>query len=232
MKVCIVQKQQCKNAIENIKQVLELTPKAIEEGAELICFQEWFLGTNPPDKIPNRFTNMLSDIAKNSNVMIVTGNFRIQVDDIGIKFIQVSCVIDQNGEMSLVQQKKNLYKGEEPWYVSGTEFNCCDTEFGRLVVTSGADCIDKEIHNQIKEYKPSIWIAQANAHVVNMKEDNYDMLLKLMKEKSSEYSCTIIVPMMLGTFYGAKYGGKSYIVKEGQIIASTEGDPDFLMCEI
>ncbi|MDR1466884.1 MAG: hypothetical protein LBI55_00450 [Oscillospiraceae bacterium] len=232
MKVCIIQKQQSKTPANNIRSALEQLPKAIEKGADLICFQEWFLGTNPPDKIPNKFTQMLSKFAIENGVTIATGNMRIQIDDIGKKFIQLTCLIDKNGEIIIKQQKNNLYKGEMPWYVGGNKLESCSVGSDVFVVTSGFDSVNEKIYSKIKDKKPSIWIAQANEFAFDAKISMYDKLIDMMKKRSKELSCTIVVPMILGNFYGANYTGKSFVAKNGDVVSKIDDLPNLLICEV
>lgn len=232
MKLCIVQKTHMKNTRENIKKVIELVPEAIKQGADIICFSEWFLGTNPPDQIPNKFTQILSEYAQKDQKIIITGNFRIQIDAVGKKFKQVSIAIDKQGEIAFVQQKNNLYKGEKPWFVSGEEVTGYNMEFGNLAVTSGLDSIDEAVYSKIKEIKPDLWVAQANEHVYDPKIPMYDKLVDLVKKRSEELSCIIAVPMILGGFYGCNYYGKSFIVKNGEVVAGMDDKDGFLFYDI
>jgi predicted amidohydrolase len=233
VKVCIIQKEQKKNTVNNIKEAISLLPVSMEKtDVDLICFQEWFLGTNPPDKIPNKFTNMLSDFAKKNNVFIATGNMRIQIDNVGKKFIQKSCLIDRNGEIIIQQQKNHLYKGEIPWYESGKGVEFATLDNYKVAITSGFDSVEEDIYKVIKENNPDIWIAQSNEFIFDAKISMYDKLVNLMKERSQELNCPIIVPMILGKFYGANYTGKSFVVKDGEIIAQIGNSPAQLYCEV
>lgn len=232
MKICIVQKKNFKNPKKNIDRVIELVPKAIEAGGDIICFSEWFLGTNPADKIPNKFTDKLSEYAQKYNKIIVTGNFRIQVDSVGRKFVQVSCIINQQGEIIFQQKKINLYKGEKPWFLPGSKLEYCNAEIGNIVVTSGLDSINDDIYDEIKKIKPSIWIAQANEEVMEPKVDRYEELRNLIKRRSSELGCLVICPMMLGNFYGSEYKGRSYIVENGNVVKELDNNDGFLLYDI
>ncbi len=232
MKLCIVQNTHMKNARENISKTIQIIPEAIKQGADMICFSEWFLGTNPPDQIPNKFTQILSDYAKKDGKVIVTGNFRIQIDAIGKKFKQVSIVIDKKGEIVLVQQKVNLYKGEKPWFVSGNKVSGWSMENGNIAVTSGLDSIDEAVYSDIKEIKPYLWLAQANEHVFDPNIPMYEQLVEIVKKRSIELSCIIAVPMILGGFYGCNYHGKSFIVKNGEVVASMDDKEGLLFYDV
>jgi len=233
MKVCIIQKEQKKNSVNNIKDVINLLPVCLKQNeVDLICFQEWFLGTNPPDKIPNKFTNMLSDYAKSNNVSIATGNMRIQIDDIGKTFIQKSCLIDRRGEIIIQQQKNHLYKGELPWYESGKGIKFATLDNLKVALTSGLDSVEEDIYKVIKENSPNIWIAQSNEFIFDAKNSMFIKLVSLMKERSKALGCSIIVPMILGKFYGTNYTGKSFMVKDGEVIAQIDDTPAQLYCEV
>lgn len=232
MKVCIVQKRQAKSPAKNIREVFELLPMAADAGAELIAFQEWFLGTNPPDRIPNKFTNLLSDFAREQNVILVTGNMRIQLDKAGKQFIQVTCVIDPSGEIVLCQYKNHLYRGEQAWYRSGTETVGIQMGDLRVIATSGIDSVDAGVFGRVQSFQPSIWVAQANEHVYDAHTSNYEDVIELMKERSLQLNCPIVVPMMLGRFYGADYTGRSFAVANGQIVESATTDPQLLLVDL
>ncbi|KOY65400.1 carbon-nitrogen hydrolase family protein [Clostridium sporogenes] len=233
MNLCIVQKEHLKTPRANIKKVLEIIPKVIDKGADVICFSEWFLGTNPPDQVPNKFTNMLSEYAKNNNISIITGNFRIQIDDVGKKFIQMSLVINNKGEIILKQGKINLYKAEKHWFIPGEDINYCELSgLGKVVVTSGLDSTDIEVYNKVKELKPSIWVAQANEFLFNNDEVGYDKLVDIYKERSLEMNCTIVVPMILGSMFGAKYEGRSFIIKNGELVSTAGKEEELLFYDI
>jgi predicted amidohydrolase len=221
-----------KSASDNIKKVIALIPEAIGQGGEIICFNEWFLGTNPPDKIPNKFTDVLSQFAKKNNITIITGNFRIQIDAVGKKFVQVSCIIDKSGEIVLKQQKINLYKGEKAWFVPGKEVDCCNIDIGRVMVTSGFDSVDDKVYNEVQNIKPNIWVAQANEHLFSVNEDSYQTLTDIMVKRSKNLSCTIVVPMILGNFYGSNYKGRSFIAKNGAIVVRSDSSEGFAFYDI
>ena len=233
MKICIIQKQQSKTPANNIKSVLEYLAKTSKLNVDLVCFQEWFLGTNPPDKIPNKFTQMLSDFAIKNKVMIATGNMRVQIDKIGKKFIQLSCLIDKNGEIVIKQQKNNLYKGELPWYEGASnQLESYSDDSNVFIVTSGFDSVNENIYSKIKEKRPNIWVAQANEFVFDANVGMYDKLVNIINKRSQELSCTIIVPMILGNFYGANYSGRSFVSNKGTVLSEIGSLPDILVCEV
>lgn len=232
MKACLIQKRQAKTPAHNIRDALDCLHRAVQTGAGLVAFQEWFLGTNPPDQIPNKFTNMIADVARQSQTIVVTGNMRIQLDQAGRQFIQVTCVFDGHGNLVLSQYKNRLYKGERAWYREGDETLAGTVDGIPIVATSGIDSVDPDIYDRVCALAPKIWVAQANEHVYDAHTSDYERVIELMKERSSQLNCAILVPMMLGHFYGAQYTGRSFAVARGELLDSASAEPELLVVDI
>ena len=60
----------------------------------------------------------------------------------------------------------------------------------------------------------------------------YDKLVNIINKRSQELSCTIIVPMILGNFYGANYSGRSFVSNKGTVLSEIGSLPDILVCEV
>ena len=61
---------------------------------------------------------------------------------------------------------------------------------------------------------------------------DYERVIELMKERSSQLNCAILVPMMLGHFYGAQYTGRSFAVARGELLDSASAEPELLVVDI
>jgi hypothetical protein len=59
----------------------------------------------------------------------------------------------------------------------------------------------------------------------DMNVDQRDQLVDLYKKRSEETGCVIIVPMILGKIYGGNYNGKSFAIKNGNLIYETDNKP-------
>lgn len=138
-----------------LTRAVECIRQAASRGAEIVVFPEWFLGLNPVEVIPNRFTDSLSIMARELGLMIITGSLRV-LDNESIKKQQKGLVIEQDGTIVGTQAKIIFQPTERPWFEPGSGISVIHTRFGRLVILLGLDALDGDLWDNARSYQPDM----------------------------------------------------------------------------
>lgn len=204
----------------------ESVRQAASRGADIVVFPEWFLGLNPVEVIPNRFTENLSLLARELGIMIITGSLRV-LDNETIKKQQKGLIIDQDGTIVGTQTKMTFQPTERPWFEPGVGISVIHTRFGRLVILLGLDAVDDVLWDATRGFQPDIVVMATSPK--NITERN--LLQDLAISHSLEMQNTIIVAPFLGHFAGQNYIGGAAIAQQGRLVSMAGDEPTLLMAE-
>ncbi len=204
----------------------ESVRQAASRGADIVVFPEWFLGLNPVEVIPNRFTESLSLLARELGIMIITGSLRV-LDNETIKKQQKGLVIDQDGTIVGTQTKMTFQPTERPWFEPGTGISAIHTRFGRLVILLGLDALDPTLWESTRSLQPDIVVMATSPHTVAERNALQDLAIN----HSLNMQNTIIVAPFLGRFAGQNYIGGAVIAQQGRLVSMAGDDPTLLTAE-
>lgn len=174
---------------------------ASQKGCNIIVFHEWFLGINPVGEVPNKVTESLCQIAKDNNIMVVTGGIRY--NDKEGKILVGSFVIDCTGEIISVQNKINLYENEKKWIQSYGNISTIKTSLGNILILSGLDGLDKDyVYNSLENISDTIDLVIFQCTEFDTQGANNIKILA--SEVSKQKGCTAVVAGIRGFFYEQK----------------------------
>ncbi|MCL5012388.1 MAG: amidohydrolase family protein [Firmicutes bacterium] len=200
--------------------------QAASRGADIVVFPEWFLGLNPVEVIPNRFTDTLSLMARELGLMIVTGSLRV-LDNETIKKQQKGLVIDQDGTIVGTQTKMTFQPTERPWFEPGPGISAIHTRFGRLIILLGLDALDRALWDSARGFQPDIVVMATSPRNVAEQNELQDLAIN----HSLDIQGTVLVAPFLGRFSGQNYIGGAVIAHQGRLVSMAGEDPTLLMAE-
>lgn len=209
-----------------LNRVLTQMRQAASHGVDIIVFPEWFMGLNPVEVIPNRLTDRIGTLAKELNLMVITGSLRVLDNDSGKKQ-QRGIVIERDGTLVGSQAKIGFVPTERPWFEPGTGITPITTSWGKLVILLGLDAVDSGHWNATLAARPSLVVMAASARTVEERHH----LQELTVTRSLELDGTVILTPLLGRFGGAQYVGGAVIAHQGRIIASAEETETLVMAQ-
>lgn len=212
---------------ENINKTTYQAREAAKSGCDAIVFHEWFLGINPVSTIPNKVTDRLASIAKDNNIMIITGTIRY-MDDNGLMRVG-SIIFDQEGKIVDIQSKVNLYNDEKKWLSAGDKLKLIHTNIGNIVVCSGIDGMDNEfILSSIKDYSENIELVVLQS--TGIKNEEVELIRENAIEISKKYNCTVVIAGISGRFYEKECLGESIFIQNGIFKYRAESENELLLC--
>lgn len=209
-----------------LTRAVECIRQAASRGAEIVVFPEWFLGLNPVEVIPNRFTDSLSIMARELGLMIITGSLRV-LDNESIKKQQKGLVIEQDGTIVGTQAKIIFQPTERPWFEPGSGISVIHTRFGRLVILLGLDALDGDLWDNARSYQPDMVVMATSPR--NVAERN--QLQELAVSHSLDIQGTVVVSPLLGRFAGQNYIGGAVISHKGRLLSMAGEEPTLLLTE-
>lgn len=209
-----------------LQRVLSHMRQAASRGADIIVFPEWFLGLNPVEIVPNRLTDKIGALAKELNLMVITGSLRVLDNDTGKKQ-QRGLIIERDGTLVGSQAKMGFLPTERPWFEPGAGIVPIATSWGKLVILLGLDAIDPGLWNATLAARPSLAILACSAKTAQERQH----LQELAVTRSLELDGTVILTPLLGRFGGAQYVGGTVIAHHGRIISSAEDDETLVMAQ-
>ncbi len=200
--------------------------QAASHGVDIIVFPEWFMGLNPVEIVPNRYTEKIGRLAKELNLVVICGSLRVLDSDTGKKQ-QRGLVIERDGTIIGSQAKILFQPTERPWFEPGTNVAPIATSWGRVVILLGLDATDANIWAEAANLRPDLVVMAASAR--SAPERN--QLQELSVTRSLEVGATVILSPLLGRFGGLSYNGGAVIAHRGRIISSAEEAEILLMAQ-
>jgi len=228
LKIALPQYVQPNLSSDELGYVDEFIRLAVDEGAGLICFGEWFLGVEPLDY--GSVVTKLRGLAAEARIAMVTGNIPCLVRG---KLAQGSLVISPEGSIALEQRKLIPYRMEAANFLAGEELVAAKLPFGTLVVLNGLDAISHSFLPPMKLLRPNFLVMQMNPSSALEAE-----ALKELALARSSGDCQVAVLPSLFDPYGGDFQGGGFVACEGEVIAEgmegerlviAEIDPDALL---
>ncbi|KOY65410.1 amidohydrolase family protein [Clostridium sporogenes] len=226
MKIAVSNFEHSKMFQANLNKASSQAKIAANKGCDIMIFHEWFLGINPVATIPNKVTDQLSQIAKENNIMIISGSLRYM--NANGRMQVGSLIIENTGEIIYIQPKLNLYEDEKKWLTPGESVNFCKTKYGNILVLSGLDGMTKEFLNSIFEKldeKLDLLVLQCTEFTT----EGAAKIRKLALEISNKQKCRVVIAGLNGTFYDRKYMGESLIIEDEAIKYQPKSDNQVLI---
>ncbi|MCL5117014.1 MAG: carbon-nitrogen hydrolase family protein, partial [Firmicutes bacterium] len=212
-----------------LSRALEHMRHAASRGVDIIVFPEWFLGLNPVEVLPNRYTERISRLARELNVMVITGSIRALEPESGKKQ-QRSLVIEPDGTLAGSHAKLLFQPTERPWFEPGPGVGAISTRWGRIVILPGLDAVDEEIWKSTVELAPDLVIMASNPRTLTDKTQTQELAI----QRSHEIHATVVVAPLAGRFSGSSYLGGALIADHGRVLGMADeqetiliaGDPE------
>lgn len=188
---------------------------AAEAGADILVFHEWFLGINPVGTVPNKVTDEISRMARENNLTIVSGGIRF-IDEQG-KTSVGSFVFDNHGDIVGCQPKVRLYDNESQWMTPGEAIAPICTEFGPILILSGADGLDRtdSLTTVAAQQDLSLIVMQCT----EFSSEGAAQIRQTAMDLSVAASCPCVVAGIRGFFYEQECHGESAVMAGGSIVA-------------
>lgn len=220
---------------EAVSRALSHMRQAASRGVDLIVFPEWFMGLNPVEVIPNRHTNRISRLARELNMVVVTGSVRTLEQETGKKQ-QRSLVIERDGTIPGTQAKMIFHPTERPWFEPGNGLNAITTRWGRIVILPGLDALDPLLWADTLRLHPDLVVMASNPKNSTERAQLHEMAVI----RSVEISGSVVLAPLVGRFSGTQYVGGALIAHQGRILSLTEeeetvliaGDPEAPMIQL
>ncbi|PSR23166.1 MAG: acyltransferase [Sulfobacillus acidophilus] len=202
---------------------------AASRGVDIMVFPEWFLGLNPVDVLPNRYTERISRVARELNVMVIAGSIRALEPDTGRKQ-QRSLVIESDGTLVGSHAKLLFHPTERPWFEPGVGVFAIASRWGRIIVLPGLDALDPEIWHSARELTPDLVVMAANPRTLSERNAAQELTI----QRSQEIDGTVVLAPLLGRFSGSSYVGGALIAHQGRMLGMADdqetvligGDPE------
>lgn len=202
---------------------------AASRGVDVMVFPEWCLGLNPVEVLPNRHTERLSRLARELNVMIITGSIRALEPESGKKQ-QRSIVIEPDGTLAGSHAKMLFQPTERPWFEPGSGVNAISTRWGRIIILPGLDALDPEIWASARELAPDLVVMATNPRTLGER----NLAQELTIQRSQEIGGTVVLAPLQGRFSGSSYVGGALIAYQGRMLGMADeqetvliaGDPE------
>ncbi len=209
-----------------LNRVLAHMRQAAGHGMDIIVFPEWFMGLNPVEVIPNRLTQRIGTLAKELNLLVITGSLRVLDNDTGKKQ-QRGMIIERDGTLIGSQAKMGFVPTERPWFEPGLGISPITTSWGKFVILLGLDAIDPIHWNATLATRPRLVVLATSANTTQERHH----LQELAVTRSLELDGTVILSPLLGRFGGAQHVGGAVIAHQGRIISSAEDDETLVMAQ-
>lgn len=228
-RIAVSQAPYLRDVDESLGRAIRHMRQAASRGADIIVFPEWFLGLNPVEMMPNRFTERLSRAAQELNLAVVTGSIRSLEPENGKKQ-QRGLAVEADGTLAGSQAKMQFLPTERPWFEPGTGITPIPTRWGRFVLLLGLDALDPALWEECQEYKPNVVVMAANPRT----SAERTALQELAVSRSLKARALVVLAPLMGRFAGTHYLGGALVAHEGRILATADdhervlvtGDPE------
>ncbi len=126
----------------NMERALNMIEDAAKQNCDIILLPETFdfawthpSGLTEAEPIPGKYSDLICEAAKNSNIYICCGLTEKKSDG----NYNTAILIDNKGEILIKYHKQNLLDVEKPFYKKGNELFVVDSPFGKIGVNICAD---------------------------------------------------------------------------------------------
>ncbi len=218
-RIAVSQAPYLRDVTQSLQRAVEQMRQAASHGADIVVFPEWFLGLNPVDVLPNRWTQRLSQSARELSIMVITGSLRALDASTGKKQ-QRGLVVDRNGSIAGDQAKVHFQPTEQPWFEPGIATSCIPTSWGRVVILLGLDGSDPERWEECVACNPDLVVM---AHYADSPSRRTE-LQELAVSRSQLTDATVIFAPMMGRFSGVSYLPGALIAEHGRILSLSDGE--------
>ncbi len=228
-RIAVSQSSYLRDSEGAIRRCLENMRHAASRGVDVIVFPEWSLGLNPVEVVPNRNTERLSRLARELNLMVITGSIRVLEPESGKK--QQRCLVfEPDGTLAGSHAKVLFHPTERPWFEPGAGINAISTRWGRVVVLPGLDGVDQDSWSQALELSPDLVVMATSPHTPTERTH----LQELAIVRSQDIQATVVLAPLKGRFSGSAYLGGALIAHEGRVLGMADeqetiliaGDPE------
>lgn len=223
-RIAVSQAQYVRDVDAALSRTLDHMKQAASRGIDIIVFPEWFMGLNPVEVVPNRFTERISQAARDLGLMVVAGSLRTLDAKTGKKQ-QCSLVLERDGTVAGLQAKLLFYPTERPWFEPGTGLAAISTGWGRIVILPGLDALDRDIWRETTILHPQLVVMATSAK--NQSERH--ALQELAVSRSVDLAATVVLASLLGRFSGTHYVGGALIAHRGRVLTAAGDDELVLM---
>ena len=191
----------------NLARAREYVAEAADQGADVVCFSEMFLGLTPLKPLPNAFVEGLCEAAASHAINVITGTIRAPTD-VPRKAHLWNVVINRQGEIVGMQAKRIMYPGERAWFVPAGPTRLFELDFGPVVVLAGLDAFDASNAAWAASVRPSLLVLQTGAST----DDGLALQAALCNVRAFEMGATVVTPGRLGTVMSFNFlgGGTAY----------------------
>ncbi|MCY0899031.1 MAG: amidohydrolase family protein [Firmicutes bacterium] len=228
-RIAIAQAPYIREVEAALTRAVEQVRQAASRGVDIVIFPEWSLGLNPVEVVPNRHTERLSRVARELNVMIITGSIRALEPESGKKQ-QRSLVIEPDGTLAGSHAKLLFQPTERPWFEPGPGVNAISTRWGRIVILPGLDALDDEIWTSTAALSPDLVVMAVSPRTVAER----NLIQELAIQRSQAIRATVAVAPLAGRFSGTHYLGGALIAHHGHVLGMADeqetiliaGDPE------
>lgn len=212
-----------------LRRSLDHMRHAASRGVDIVVFPEWSLGLNPVEVLPNRHTERLSRLARDLNLMVITGSIRALEPESGKKQ-QRSLVIEPDGTLAGSHAKMQFLPTERPWFEPGSTVSAISTRWGRIVILPGLDAQDPDAWAATLELSPDLVVMATSPRSLTERT----ALQELAIQHSQEIRGTVVLSPLQGRFSGAAYVGGALISSQGRLLGMADeqetiliaGDPE------
>ncbi|NMP20977.1 nitrilase-related carbon-nitrogen hydrolase [Sulfobacillus harzensis] len=212
-----------------LNRALDHMRHAASRGVDIVVFPEWFLGLNPVEVLPNRLTDRIGRLARELNVMVVTGSIRALEPESGKKQ-QRSLVIEPDGTLAGSHAKLLFQPTERPWFEPGPSVSAISTRWGRIVILPGLDAIDPDVWESTRELVPDLVVMAANPRTIA----DRNQIQEIAIQRSQDIHSMVVVAPLIGRFSGSAYVGGALIADHGRVLGMADeqetiliaGDPE------
>ncbi|MBL4716538.1 MAG: carbon-nitrogen hydrolase family protein [Bacteroidia bacterium] len=204
----------------NLGRAVEMIKEAKEKGCNLILLPECLdlVWCHPSAKtkslpIPGKFSEVLTNSAKENNIYVVAGLIERSNDDV----YNTALMINPNGEIISKYRKINVLEAVQDIYSIGNSLSVIDTPFGKVGLNICADNYADSLHighclakmgAQII-FSPSSWTVD---YSITDSEDLYgDKWIKPYSVLAKLYDLVIVSATSVGYIVGGVYEGKKSV---------------------
>lgn len=218
MKIALAQYQPGEEVEANLKLAIDACRAAAASGAELICFNQFFIGL-VPRSYDAALIEALSTAARDNDLAIITGN--LVVDEKSCE--ASSAFFDPENGLAAYEPERTPACGV--W----SSLNLFDSALGPILVLTELEAYDSDIDGVIQDLKPKVIVMQVSA--ISLLE--LEAIKQLTIDRSYNQAHLILTVSMVGDFAGQTYLGNTMAVMQGEILgeAATNTD-DLLIVEV
>jgi predicted amidohydrolase len=227
IKIAGIQMDITQNVEENLQKALNMMDVAVGEDVDVICLPELFtIGFDysyikkHSEKIPNKITDIISDMAKESGVYIIAGSIPERV---GREIYNTSVLFGRDGEMIGKYSKIHLFPvmDEKKNFSGGKEVRVFETDFGKIGIMICYDLRFPELARKLSVMGAEIIFVPSE--FPNPKLDHWRTLLQARAIENQIY---VVGVNRVGRDEYSTFFGHSLVVDPKGVIIVESGDKE------